>query len=49
METATEPEELIKYNKGDFGQKETDKNVRVIPKKSRKNSMGEEIYDVDEE
>ena len=37
------------YLKGDRDELNNERNVRVVPKRSRKNSAGEEIFDVEEE
>ena len=32
-----------------LAQKDNERNLRVVPKRSRRNSIGQEIFDVDEE
>ena len=51
VDSAQTEEQLVKFE-GDTAfstARETERNTRVIPKRSRKNSAGEEIFDVEEE
>ena len=49
VDSATDVKDETSGQAESLANKDNEKNTRIIPKKSRLNSSGEEIFDVDEE